>query len=437
MSGNGTISDEARATLQAYWRIKKYLIIDEYSMVSKTFFTRLLRNIALGLEKKGLTELNIVLCGDLHQFPPVAVSTAEALYKPTDMEYDDADRMLGRKLYEEFSTVVILKEQMRVTDPIWHEFLTHLRYGNIQDEDIKMLRGLVLNVDPSRAEEFNQAPWSDAALVTPRHAVREEWNSAALRKWCTKTKRPLFICPAEDRIKGRPLFIRERFALAERSSTESRRRRKDLPETLELAVGMKVMVTSNVETDLDVANGSRGEIVDIILHPDEPPLGKGPIITLQRPPLYLLIKLHRTKAPTLDGLDMNVIPVEPMTVSMQIQIQRRGKKPVRRTVKRKQFPITAAYAFTDYRSQGQTIPTVIVDLHTPPGGRLTLFNLYVALSRSSGRATIRLLRDFDDRILQQTHDPDLLEEDKRLERLNETTKQWWEHMGRQRAAEGT
>ncbi|KAH9943738.1 hypothetical protein B0H21DRAFT_695357, partial [Amylocystis lapponica] len=54
----------------------------------------------------------------------------------------------------------------------------------------------------------------------------------------------------------------------------------------------------------------------------------------------------------------------------------------------------AAYAFTDYRSQGQTISFVIVDIASPPSGSdLTLFNVYVALSRSSGRHSIRLLRD--------------------------------------------
>ncbi|KAI9069328.1 hypothetical protein FKP32DRAFT_1556445, partial [Trametes sanguinea] len=77
--------------------------------------------------------------------------------------------------------------------------------------------------------------------------------------------------------------------------------------------------------------------------------------------------------------------------------------------------ITGAYAFTDYRSQGQTIPYVIVDLQVPPGGRLTLFNLYVALSQSRGRNSIQLLR-----------------EDDRLEVLNAATKQWWEEMGRRR-----
>ncbi|KAJ7777646.1 hypothetical protein DFH07DRAFT_731161 [Mycena maculata] len=48
-----------------------------------------------------------------------------------------------------------------------------------------------------------------------------------------------------------------------------------------------------------------------------------------------------------------------------------------------QFPLTGAYAFTDYCSQGQTLPFVFVDIVTPSTGGLSLFNLYVALSRSS------------------------------------------------------
>ncbi|KAJ8590088.1 hypothetical protein M405DRAFT_687412, partial [Rhizopogon salebrosus TDB-379] len=47
--------------------------------------------------------------------------------------------------------------------------------------------------------------------------------------------------------------------------------------------------------------------------------------------------------------------------------------------------ITAAYASTDYRAQGQTIGHVLVDIATPPTGGLNLFNLYVALSRKDDR----------------------------------------------------
>ena len=37
--------------------------------------------------------------------------------------------------------------------------------------------------------------------------------------------------------------------------------------------------------------------------------------------------------------------------------------------------MTAAYAFTDYRLQGQTIPAVIVDIATLPTGALLLLSL--------------------------------------------------------------
>ncbi|KAI6094486.1 hypothetical protein EDD16DRAFT_1503069 [Pisolithus croceorrhizus] len=52
-----------------------------------------------------------------------------------------------------------------------------------------------------------------------------------------------------------------------------------------------------------------------------------------------------------------------------------------RIIKQQQFPITSAYALTDYRLQGQTIPYTIVDIAKPPTSVLTLFNLYVALLR--------------------------------------------------------
>ena len=87
---------------------------------------------------------------------------------------------------------------------------------------------------------------------------------------------------------------------------------KDLPFCIEIAIGMKVMVTNNIETDLDITNGARGEIIDIILHPDEPYVdAKKPIVRLKHMPSYLLVKLSRTRVTCLEGLDDYVLPVEP------------------------------------------------------------------------------------------------------------------------------
>src|SRR5271170_6891262 len=62
---------------------------------------------------------------------------------------------------------------------------------------------------------------------------------------------------------------------------KNRQKRKDLPSTVELAVGMRVMVTRNIETDLDITNGARGEITEIVLHPDEPLIGKQAVVELK------------------------------------------------------------------------------------------------------------------------------------------------------------
>jgi hypothetical protein len=71
-----------------------------------------------------LLEASTSYSGDFHQFPPVVAGKTAALYYP--IRNDDADiNKIGRLIYEQF-TVVILREQVRVTDPVWLDFLRHL-----------------------------------------------------------------------------------------------------------------------------------------------------------------------------------------------------------------------------------------------------------------------------------------------------------------------
>ena len=112
-------------------------------------------------------------------------------------------------------------------------------------------------------------------------------------------------------------------------------------------------------------------------------------------------------------------------ISSHVQIRVRGKS---RAVTRTQFPITGADSFTDYRVQGQTILYVIIDIVPPPTSGLSLFNLYIFLSRGSGCEMIRLLRDSDDEMFLQVHEPELTDEDERLEWMDMATKEWWNRM---------
>ena len=85
--------------------------------------------------------------------------------------------------------------------------------------------------------------------------------------------------------------------------------------------------------------------------------------------------------------------------------------------------MTAVYAFTDYCSQGQTIPYVLIDIATPPTGSLSMFNLYVALLRSSSCSTIHLLQDFNKKLFQASHETQLMDDNDRLESLYRITKE--------------
>ncbi|KIK14205.1 hypothetical protein PISMIDRAFT_17458 [Pisolithus microcarpus 441] len=261
------------------------------SMLGKTFLARLSHNIAIAKMTEGgipssdsFGGVSVIMCGNFHQFPPVAVGASEPLYVPGNAQRDSTLSQVGRAIYEEFQTVVTLKQQIRVTDEVWRDFLRHLRMGRVQQHHLEMLRTLVLTNPSVTPPDFTSPPWAHACLVTPRHAVRQEWNHAAVYKQAHVTPGVVFECTAEDSIRGQPLSLVERYAFATRGSKgqhtgggrksdyQGRRHNNDLPDTIEISLGMLVMVTQNVETDLDITNGARGAIVDIVLHADEPPM---------------------------------------------------------------------------------------------------------------------------------------------------------------------
>lgn len=159
--------------------------------------------------------------------------------------------------------------------------------------------------------DFKQFPWnSDAVLITPRHAVRNQWNIAKTKAYCQQTQQQLFICPAYDSINGRCLSLSERFAVASKNVAGGKRSERT---NLELCIGMKVMVTFNVETDLDIANGARREIIEIVFDERESTLSiPQSTVRLEYPPVFVLIKMLSMKMMQLEGLSKNVVPLMPL-----------------------------------------------------------------------------------------------------------------------------
>ena len=316
--------------LRDFWRSKHYFIIDEVSMLSRKFFATLSRIISTAMEKGNdniFGGLNVILVGDFHQFPPVVASQSAPLYWPANAGRDSEDDILGRKIFEQFLTVVQLKRQIRIRDMEWNDVLGHVRRGNCRQRHIDIIKKLIITNPACPPTDFSKAPWKDARLITPRHAVRAQWNSAAIKKYCAESGRRLYIAPAEDLIDGRPVTNDEKIAIMTRKKgSKSLMDRGGLMKDIELAIGAPVMVTVNIQTDLDLANGVRGTVEGIVLDEREHVMSckEEHIIHLRYPPRYILVKLDRTKAPILEGLPSNVIPIVP--VKRTFTIERKGVK---------------------------------------------------------------------------------------------------------------
>ena len=220
-----------------------------------------------------------------------------------------------------------------------------------------------------------------------------------------------YVVHADDQTNGQPLTKRQRLATAHLTLDETQK----LPHKIEIVKGMKAMILMNISTDSDLANGSRGIIEDIILNPREGEHTKSSSICLRYPPAVILFRPLFGRNRTFPGLPVGVVPVFPTRKRFKIG----GRSGV--VIDREQYALTPAYAFTDFKSQGQTIESVIVDLARPPSGKLTGFNAYVTLSRSRGKSTIRLLRDFDEKLFTVHPNEHLRREDARLEILEKET----------------
>jgi hypothetical protein len=88
-----------------------------------------------------------------------------------------------------------------------------------------------------------------------------------------------------------------------------------------------------------------------------------------------------------------------------------------------QFPVTLAYAITDYKCQGKTFQYVVVDLKKPTGcGVSAPTSAYVQLSRATDLDRVSIMRPFDIAELTTPFPQDLIDELDWQEAMAEKTK---------------
>ena len=140
-SNEKDLSSEAVSTLQLKLNNIKYILIDEYSMLSQKnlyWIDRRLKQIS-NLHNIKFGGFNIILVGDLWQLPPV---NARTLY---DSFSNTVEENNAYSLFLSFNKVHILKTIMRQRDVDndnlkFKDVLNNLRIGKIEEGDWEFLK---------------------------------------------------------------------------------------------------------------------------------------------------------------------------------------------------------------------------------------------------------------------------------------------------------
>jgi hypothetical protein len=257
--------------------------------------------------------------------------------------------VVGKVIYLQFETVITLVKQERIKDEVWRMILQRAREGQCTANDLREIRKLIITRPDCDLPDFTSKEWKGAVLVTPRNCVRNAWNRLSLRRHCKESRHNLYICDAEDTVgvDRQPTNMEQKMAVAGMTLEQT----KKLTHRIEFAIGMQVMVTLNVATEADLANGSRGVIQDIILDSREELVetdrDEEGVVWLQYPPAIILFKPFHHEFEPFPGYEPGLIPIFPSEVTFNISYRQNSKT----KVNRRQYPICAGYAFTDHKAQ--------------------------------------------------------------------------------------
>jgi hypothetical protein len=217
--------------------------------------------------------------------------------------------------------------------------LGELRVGKLSKESWELLCTRVENqVSPDEVSSFDNA----LRLYFTKDEVYER-NIRCLTVWNV----PVKILTAVNRGQG-----------AEKASEDDA---ENLSNTIYLCIGARVMLSSNLWTEIGLVNGSMGTVVDLTWE-----LGQDPNTSL---PFAILIAFDNYSGPVYPGCDASIVPV----FARQSRFDYHGI-----ACTRKQFPLQLAYGITVHKSQGLTLSKAVMNLATKEHA---LGLSYVAVSR--------------------------------------------------------
>ena len=303
----------------------------------------------------------------------------------------------GHDLWRSLNAVVTLTQQMRqAEDPKFAEAMARIRIHEPTDEDIAMLNTRI------------GAPIPDspaAPIIVRRHYVWHAINLQKLQETALAYGMPIVHCKAEV-VASHGLSLHQLYSIIQGPKKATG------DGVLSLIPGAPLMITKNLNhLPVPLVNGAIVEFYGFSDSTNQ--YQTSAIIDL---PHYMLVRLlSRTDDQSihLSGLPANVVPIWPESFKYNTGHGRWARL--------QQFPVTLAYAITDFKSQSQTYEWLRVDIKRPHTGAASVMSPYVQLSRGQSLQRLSILRPFDSNDLRAPISEELKAELKWEKEMSELT----------------
>ena len=414
----------------------EYIFMDEISMLDCHSLYTICAKMAAALRNDGVPfgGINMIFAGDFAQLPPPTKASPLYSHKVgrvihTTHKHVTQEASIGKALWHQFTTVVILRENMRQRsqtpgDAKLRKALENLRYKSCTPEDIDLLYTRVAGRGPNKPK-LNQHRFRNISVITALNSYRDGINELGVERFATEEKQNLITFYSVDKLcpsKEEKQFAKKKLVNPPRATNVVNPDLQDAlwslqpnlskhhPGMLPLCVGMPVMIKHNVATECCVTNGAEAMVVDWIAKPlgDDKESLEMLFVKLTSPP-------HTIQ---LEGLPENVVPIPPLSKETECLMPNGLLLNINRT----QIPVVPNFAMTDFGSQGRTRPNNVVDLQNCRSHQ----SIYTCLSRGSTLEGTIIVQPFDRKKLVGGIVGSLRQEFRELELLDEITKHRWE-----------
>lgn len=356
------LSGEQLSSMRAKLGNLSLLIIDEISMVGADHLYTVHRRLSeIMTSDEPFGGISVLAVGDLSQLPPVA-------QRPVFDTVSDSIASMYGSLWKKNFRVLELHQIMRQKDDVeFANALNRIRLSKHTDDDIQLIK--------TRETCVSSPTYPKQALhIFAFNKDVDDHNNQMLESIQSPVIKVSAIDSKTDQQTGR----------IENITFDEKKKPGGMLQTLKIAIGARVMMTTNVDTCDGLTNSATGTVTGFLpQHPDP----FNPQFNNYRPK-YVLV--HFDEHRVGEKLRSKLHRILSDEISTPISVHEVTVKHRKITAKRTQFPLTLAWGVTIHKAQGRTVDNLVISMK----GTFKAGQMYTALSRVKTKEGLYILGEF-------------------------------------------